>query len=95
MPSCLNSSWKTSAEPKGGFLRQFAIVKLATCTSYLDLLEVAMHNFRTKVVQTLANQEALERSVGVGEDVLVYVGLTEVRADLHKTNEEISIVRGN
>ena len=29
------------------------------------------------------------------EDVLVHVGLREVRADIKKTNEEISAIRGN
>ena len=33
--------------------------------------------------------------MGVAEDVLVHAGLREVRADIQKTNEEISIIRGN
>ena len=32
--------------------------------------------------------------MGVAEDVLVHAGLCEVRVDIQKTNEEISIVRG-
>ena len=33
--------------------------------------------------------------MGVVEDVLVHAGLREVRADIQKTNEEISTIRGN
>ena len=76
-------------------LRQITIVKLGSCTSRLDLLEGAMQSCRTEVVQTLANLEALERRVCVAEDVLVHVGLREVRADIEKTDEEISIIWGN
>ena len=74
-------------------LRQFTIVKLAT--SCLDLLEGAMQNCHIEVAQTLVNLEALEKRVGVVEDVLVHAGLREVRADIQKTNEEISTIRGN
>ena len=56
-------------------LRQFTIVKLASCTSRLDSLEGAMQSCRIEVAQTLANLEALEKRVGVAEDVLVQVGL--------------------
>ena len=76
-------------------LRQFTIVKLATCKSRLDSLEVAMQSCRTEVVQTLANLEALEKRVGVAEDVLVHAGLRGVRVDIQKTNEAISTIRGN
>ena len=76
-------------------LRQFTIVKLASCMSRLDSLEGAMQNCCTKVAQTLANLEALEKRVGVVEDVLVHVGLREVRANIQKTNEKISTNRGN
>ena len=76
-------------------LRQITIVKLGSCTSRLDLLEGAMQSCRTEVVQTLANLEALERRVGVAEDVLVHAGLWEVKADLQKMNKEISTVRAN
>ena len=51
-----------------------------------------MQNCCTKVVQTLVNLEALEKRVGVVEDVLVHAGLREVRADIQKTNEEISTI---
>ena len=33
--------------------------------------------------------------MGVVEDVLVHARLREVRADIRKTNEEISAIRGN
>ena len=56
-------------------LRQFTIVKLASCASHLDSLEGAMQNCRTEVAQTLVNLEALEKRVGVVEDVLVHAGL--------------------
>ena len=46
-------------------------------------------------MQTLANLEAFEKRVCVAEDVLVHVGLREVRADIQKTDEEISIIWGN
>ena len=39
--------------------------------------------------------EALEKRVGVAEDVLVHAGLREVRADIQRTNEKISTIRGN
>ena len=75
---------------------QFTIVKLASCTSPLDLLEGCNAEFlHTEVAQTLANLEALEKRVGVVEDVLVHAGLREVRADIQKMNEEISTIRGN
>ena len=54
-----------------------------------------MQNCRTEVAQTLVNLETLEKHVGVVEEVLVHAGLKEVRADIQKTNEEISAVRGN
>ena len=54
-----------------------------------------MQSCCTEVVQTLANLEALEGHVGMAEDVLVHAGLREVWADLQKTNEGISIIRGN
>ena len=76
-------------------LRQFTIVKLASCTCRLDSLEGAMQSCRTEVAQTLANMEALEKRVGVVEDVLVHARLREVRADIQKTNEEISTIQGN
>ena len=56
-------------------LRQFTIVKLASCASRLDSLEGAMQNCRTEVAQTFVNLEALEKPVGVMEDVLVHAGL--------------------
>ena len=54
-----------------------------------------MHNCRTEVAQTLVNLEALEKRMDVVEDVLVHAGLREVRADIKKTNEEISAIWGN
>ena len=45
-------------------LDQFTIVKLASCTSHLDLLEGAMQSFRIKVAQALVNLEALEEACG-------------------------------
>ena len=33
--------------------------------------------------------------MGMVEDVLVHAGLREVRADINKTNEEVSTIRGN
>ena len=54
-----------------------------------------MQSCRTEVAQTLANLKALEKHVGVAEDVLVHAGLREVRAEIQKTNEEISTIRGN
>ena len=76
-------------------LRQFTIVKLASCASRLDSLEGALQNCHTEVAQTFVNLEALDKRVGVVEDVLVHAGLREVRADIKKTNEEISAIRGN
>ena len=46
-------------------------------------------------MQTLVNLEALEKRVGVAEDVLVHAGLREVRADIQKANKEISTIWGN
>ena len=40
-------------------LRQFTIVKLASCVSRLDSLEGAMQNCRTEVAPTLVSLEAL------------------------------------
>ena len=54
-----------------------------------------MQSCCTKVVETLATLEALEKRVGVAKDVLVHAGLREVRADIQKTNEEISTIQGN
>ena len=54
-----------------------------------------MQNCHTEVAQTLVNLEALEKRVGVVEDVLVHAGLREVRADINKTNEEVSTIWGN
>ena len=54
-----------------------------------------MQSCCTKAAQTLANLEALQKRVGVVEDVLVHARLREVRADIQKTNEGISIVQGN
>ena len=65
-------------------LCQFTIVKLALCTSCLDSLEGTMQSCCTKVAQTVTNLEALEKRVGVAEDVLVHAGLREVRADIQK-----------
>ena len=76
-------------------LRQFTIVKLASWTSHLDSLEGAMQNCRIEVAQTLVNLEALEKRMDVVEDVLVHAGLREVRADIKKTNEDISAIWGN
>ena len=76
-------------------LRQFTIVKLTSCASHFDSLECAMQNCCIEVAQTLVNLEAVEKRVGVVEDVLVHAGLREVRADIQKTNEEISTIRGN
>ena len=56
-------------------LCQLTIVKLVSCTSHLDLLEGAMQSCHTEVAQTLVNLEALEKHVGVAEDVLVDAGL--------------------
>ena len=56
-------------------LRQFTIVKLASCTSHLDSLEGAMQNCHTEVAQLLVNMEALEKRVGMVEDVLVQARL--------------------
>ena len=67
-------------------LHQVTVVKLASCTSRLDLLEAAMQSCHTEVVQTLSNLEALEKRVCMAEDVLVHAGLREVRADIQKTN---------
>ena len=47
------------------------------------------------MLQTLINLEALEKRVGVVEDVLVHIGLREVRADIQITNKQISTIRGN
>ena len=54
-----------------------------------------MQHCRTEVAQTLVNMEALEKRVGVVEDVLVHAGLREARTDIQKTNEEISTIRGH
>ena len=76
-------------------LRQFVITKLASCTSRLDLLDDAIQNYRTEAAHTSANCEALEKRVTMTEDILVHARLREVRADIQKTNEEISTVLGN
>ena len=65
-------------------LRQFTIVKLASCASRLDSLEGAIQNCHTEVAQTLVNLEALEKRVGMVEDVLVHARLREVRANIQK-----------
>ena len=54
-----------------------------------------MQSCHTKVAETLVNLEALEKRVGVAEDVLVHAGLREVRADIQKANEEICTIQGN
>ena len=54
-----------------------------------------MQNCCTEVAQTLVNLEALEKRVGVATNVLVHARLREVRADIQKTNEEISTIQGN
>ena len=53
-----------------------------------------MQGCRAEVAQTLVNLEALEKRVGVVEDVLVHVGVREVGADIQKMNEEISANSG-
>ena len=56
-------------------LRQFSIVKLAACTSCLDLLERDLQYHRTEATQASTNLEALEKRVAMIEDILVHVGL--------------------
>ena len=70
-------------------------MKLASCTPSLNSLESAMQNYRTEVVQTSGNCEALEKRVAMIEDIPVHARLREIRADLRKTNEEIATLRGN
>ena len=53
-------------------LCQFTITKLALCTSCLNSLDGAMHNYRTEARQTSANWEALENCVAMSEDILVH-----------------------
>ena len=65
-------------------LCQFVIMKLASCASRLDSLDGAMQNCCTEAAQTLANWEALEKRVAVTEDIMVYAGLHEVRANIQK-----------
>ena len=43
-----------------------------------------MQSCYTEVAQVLAKLEALEKRVGVAEDVLVHARLREVRADIKK-----------
>ena len=52
-------------------LRQFTIVKVASCMTHLDLIERKMERSRNKVAQSTENFEALEKRVAVVEDVLV------------------------
>ena len=75
-------------------LRQFVITKLASCMSRLNLLDGAMQNDCTKATHTSTNWEALEKRVAVTKDILVHARFREVRADVQKTNEEMSIVCG-
>ena len=75
-------------------LRQFTIVKVASCTSRLDSLDGAMQNCRIEVAQTLVSLEALEKRVGVVEDVLVHAGLREVRANIKKRMRKYLLFKG-
>ena len=75
-------------------LCQFALLKLASCTSCLNLLERNLQNHHTEDVQSSANLETLEKRVAMTEDVLVHAGLWEIRTELQGMNEKIVIVRG-
>ena len=52
-------------------LRQFTIVKVASCTYHLDSLDRELERCCTKVAQSTTNFEALEKRVAVVEEVLV------------------------
>ena len=71
-------------------LRQFTIVKLASCMTHLNLLDCEAQELCTRVAQTSANLEALGKRVATSEDMLVNAGLREIRVGLQKTNEEIA-----
>ena len=75
-------------------LQQFTIVKLALCTPRLDSLDRDVHNHCTEVTQTLANLEAREKRVVVTEDVLVHIGLQELKTKLQGMKEDIGTIRG-
>ena len=59
-------------------LCQFTIVKVASCTSRLNLLDREMERCHTKVAQTGANFEALEKRVAVVEEVMAQLGWREI-----------------
>ena len=44
-------------------LRQFAITKIAVCTSHLDSLDCEIQNYRTRETQVVVDLEALEKRV--------------------------------
>ena len=63
-------------------LRRFVIMKLASCTSRLDLLDGAMQNYHIEAAHALVTWKALEKCVVMTEEILVHVRLQEIRADL-------------
>ena len=70
-------------------------MKLASCTVCLDSLECDLQCYCTKVAQTSANLEALEKHVAVTEGVLMHAGLQEIRTELREMNDKIVNVQGN
>ena len=75
-------------------LWQLTIVKLASCMTGLDSLDCDIHNHCVEVAQTSSNLEAIEKWVAVTEDVLINVGLWELRTKLQGMKEEIATIRG-
>ena len=76
-------------------VHQFTIVKVASCTSRLDLLDCELERCGTRVAQSIANFEVLEKRVAVVEEVLVQSGWHEMRTELQTTNEKIVTMQGN
>ena len=52
-------------------LCQFAIVKIASCTSRLESLDCELERYHTRIAQSTANFEALEKRVAMMEEVSV------------------------
>ena len=70
-------------------LRQFTIVKIASCTSHLGSLDREVERCHTSIAQSTTNFEALEKRVAVVEEVLVQSGWREMRTELQTMNEKI------
>ena len=53
-----------------------------------------MQNCHTEAAQILVNLEILDKRVAMAEDVLLHVGLREVRDELSEINEKIVTIQG-